>query len=99
MAFRILRIGAEQYHFNNDLEEDEYFKRVDNKIEDLKYNKYVKLPFYTVDVKRFYHYVDELRSNVLKFKPDTFSQSQNIMKNMKEKYAKVCISFCCNKIS
>ena len=74
------------------MEEVEYFKRIDNKIEDLKHNKYVKLPFYTVDIKRFFPYVDELRSNVLKFKPDTISKSQNIMKNMKEKYAKVCIS-------
>ena len=80
------------------MEEEEYFKRIDNKIEDLKQNKYVKLPFYTVDIKRFFPYVDELRSNVLKFKPEILSQSQNIMKYMKEKYAKVCISVCCNEI-
>ena len=88
----------QQYHFNNELEEDEYFKRIDNKIEDLKHNKYVKLPFYTVDIKRFFPYVDELRSTVLKFKPEILYQSQSIMNNIKEKYAKVCIRFCFNEI-
>ena len=71
------------------MEEEEYFTRIDAKIQALSRNRYVKLPFYTVDIKRFFPYVDELRSDVLKFRSDTISKSQNIMNRIKEKYAKV----------
>ena len=39
-----------------------------SELEKLKYNKYLKLNTYVVDVKGFYPYINELRENIFKFK-------------------------------
>ena len=68
-------------------EEEEHFSSLYCNITALKTNSYVKLPTYLVDLKRFYPYVEDLKTNIFKFKTSTISLSQVIFDEMKQDFA------------
>ena len=45
----------------------------------MKYNTYIKLPVYVLDIKGFYPYISELVTQVLRFKQDDISHAKEIM--------------------
>ena len=74
------------YKFRNQAEEEIYFHAFYNKINQLREQTYIKIPFYANDVKKFYPYLDELKENVFKLKKDELLQAKNLVHNMKTKF-------------
>ena len=77
----------QKYRFEDKDEEEEYFrKQLHGKILKLKQNNYIKLPSYTIDLKGFYPYIDELKLNIFKFKRDNDLRARALLNKMKEKF-------------
>ena len=76
----------QKYIFDDQEEEEEYYEKFHKKIKNLKNNHYIKIPFYTIDIKTFYPYLDDLRTNIFKFKSDVVTKSQIILDKIKTKF-------------
>ena len=84
VSFRLGKRG--EFSFESKEEEVEYFNNLYQNIQKYKENTYIKLPTYVVDLKRFYPYVDELKSAVFKFKPETISKAKSLLNNIKQEF-------------
>ena len=51
-------------------------------IENLKFNHYIKLDGYVMDVKGFYPYLRELTNDILKFKPEHLQAANKILNEL-----------------
>ena len=83
----------EKYRFGNKTEEEVNFGAFYEKINQWRKHSYIKIPNYTIDVKKFHPYLQELRNNVFKFKKDDILQAESLIYNMKRKFihsSKVC---------
>ena len=69
-------------------EESEYFDKLYKNLEKYKENTYIKLPTYVTDLKRFYPYVDDLKSTIFKFKPATLTKAKYLLENIKKEFIK-----------
>ena len=67
-------------------EEKRYFDKLYKNIEKYKENTYIKLPTYITDLKRFYPYLDELKSTIFKFKTDTLTKAKYLLENIKQEF-------------
>ena len=76
----------ERYRFGNKTEEEVYFEVFYEKINQWRKHSYIKIPNYTIDVKKFHPYLQELRNNVFKFKEDDILQARTLAHNMKRKF-------------
>ena len=76
----------EKYRFGNKTEEEVYFEAFYEKINQWRKHSYIKIPYYTIDVKKFHPYLQELRNNVFKFKKDDILQAKTLVHNMKRKF-------------
>ena len=56
-----------------------------SEIEDLKYNTYIKLHLYVMDIKGFYPFINELVNDVLKFKEENLSRAKEIFNSLNPK--------------
>ena len=52
------------------------------KVENLKFNHYLKLDMYVMDVKGYYPYLHELTNNILKFKPEHLQAANKILNEL-----------------
>ena len=55
-------------------------------LEPLKYDKYVALGWYAVDVKGFYPYVEELKNSIFKLKNEHIETARAIFRSTKNTY-------------
>ena len=76
----------EKYRFGNKTEQEVYFEAFYEKIRQWRKHSYIKIPYYTIDVKKFHPYLQELRNNVFKFKKDDILQAKTMVHNMKRKF-------------
>lgn len=65
-----------KYHWDNVPDDTLSYNRTE--LEKLKYNKYIKINEWVVDIKGFYPYINELANDVLKFKVDHMTQATTI---------------------
>ena len=52
------------------------------KVENLKFNHYLKLDKYVMDVKGYYPYLHELTNDILKFKPEHLQAANKILNEL-----------------
>ena len=52
------------------------------KVENLKFNHYLKLDMYVMDVKGYYPYLHELTNDILKFKPEHLQAANKILNEL-----------------
>jgi hypothetical protein len=57
-----------------------------SQLENLTTNSYVKLETYTIDIQGFFPYVDELKNDVFKFKPEDMKTARTILQSVKNAY-------------
>ena len=75
-----------QMLFSNDLEEEEYSNNLYSKLIALKENNYIKLPTYIVELRRIYPYVEELKSNIFKFRNEVILNARKLFTTMKQDF-------------
>ena len=59
------------------------------KVENLKFNHYLKLDKYVMDVKGYYPYLHELTNDILKFKPEHLQAANKILNELNPNHIEI----------